>query len=99
MNLVICLSPDGKTRSFKLDHKMAHALFDNQSLQFCGAVKNAVAVTRLTPREDDATNVFAMKFPQYFDSTKGDILLLGSDANGGACDLDVESILDALAFH
>jgi hypothetical protein len=98
MNIVISLSPDGQTRSFYLDHKLAHMFFDGKSLQFCGAVENAVALTRLNPLEKDISNLFAIKFPQYFEPTLGEILLLGSDVDGLACDLDVPSILNILNF-
>ena len=97
-HLVISLSSDGKTRSFDLDHKLAHMLFDGEPLQFCGAVENAVALTRLNPLEKDTSNLFAIKFPQYFEPTLGDILLLGSDVDGFACDLNVSSILTKLNF-
>tara|TARA_B100001741_G_scaffold312788_1_gene317016 strand:- start:1392 stop:1691 length:300 start_codon:yes stop_codon:yes gene_type:complete len=96
MNLVLCLCPDGKTRSFSIDHKNLNVIFDNQTLQFCGSLENAVAVARLHPREHDETNVFTLKYPQYFDVTKGDILLLGSDEKGFACDIDLVSIMDIL---
>ena len=96
-HLVISLSPDGKTRSFYLNHKLAHMLFDGKPLKFCGSVENAIALTRLNPLEEDISNLFAIKFPQYFEPTLGDILLVG-DVDGLACDLDVPFILNKLNF-
>jgi len=99
MNLVLSLCADGRTRSFQLNHTLTHVFFDYQSLQICGAVENGVAVARRHAREHDVVNVFSAKFPQYFEYTLGDILLLGSDQDGEACDLDVSKIIRILALE
>jgi hypothetical protein len=41
--------------------------------------------------EEDC-NTFCRRFPQFFEETAGDILLVGSDEKGEACDVNVDQV-------
>lgn len=98
MPIVMCLHPDGTTRSFTLNHNKAYTYFGNGSITFCGSIPdlNLVAIARRQPQEGDKLNEFSKKFPNSFDSTYGDILLVGSDQNGEECDVDILETLKYL---
>lgn len=91
---VLFLNSLGVIKSFKLNHKISHILFDCADIQFCGAIDefNAIAICRKKPRDTDQVNFFSEKFPEFFDKCFGDILLVGSDNNGDACDLNIAEL-------
>lgn len=97
MSIVMCLHANGQTKSFILNHKEVNLYFQGE-FTFCGSIPNlnAVAITRLTPKQDDIINTFSKAFPNDFDTTYGDILLIGSDENGEECDINVANILQYL---
>ena len=93
----MCLHPDGRTRSFALNHKEANIYFERDSITFCGSIPdlNIVAIARQYPKPEDKLNEFSNNFPYAFDETYGDILLIGSDKDGEECDIN---IIDTLKY-
>ena len=86
------LKESGGVRSFRADHATLHLLYDSTPLSICGAMydHNCVFLCRSEFRPTDAQNPFAARFPAHIDpTTRGDILVVGSDESGEACDVDV----------
>ena len=93
-HMVVSLSANGTIRSFRMDHRKVRYFFGNEDIGFCGAIDElrVVAMARTERRENDALNMYSLKYPRLFEKSYGDILLLGSDKNGEACDVSVSEI-------
>ena len=67
---------------------------------FCGAIDyyHIVALSASDARTPSSSelNVFSYRFPQFFEPTAGDILLLGSDERGEACSVHEHEIRQLL---
>lgn len=98
MSIVMCLSADGKIKSFKLVHKSCHQYFGGDTISFCGSIPelDIVAICRKIRQKDDKLNEFSIEFPDCFEETYGEILLIGSDAHGQECDVDIMKTLNYL---
>ena len=94
----MCLKADGIIRSFRMDQSNLNQYFDYHEYGFCGAIRdlNIVAVARTIHEDYAESNRFTEMFPDYFEPACGDILLLGSDEDGNACDVDVEKAIQIL---
>ena len=94
---IILLRESGTWEMVYMDHKKLHLYYGNHPIAFCGGLQDCVFVCRSIPDEKDGKNCFAEQFPQYFEAeTHGDVLVVGSDENGAACDVDVECVMSAL---
>lgn len=69
-------------------------LFDQQ-IRICGAIAstNAIAVCGEAYTND---NSLCAMFPEFFRDAHGKVLLIGSDEEGYACDLEVDKVLEIL---
>ncbi len=96
---VVCLSVDGSVRSFRIEQERAYTHFGGKEVGFCGAIVdlNVVALTAMDDDEDDTKNVFCVRFPHFFEKpTSHEILLIGSDERGEACDVEVDKVVALL---
>ena len=91
-NLAVVLDTNGSIRSLHLDHSKLKQYF-KEEFGFCGAI-NTCRVVALAKLDSgmDPINIFTTRFPQFFESTHGQILLVGSDDVGEACDVDIDAI-------
>ena len=94
----MCLSSNGQTRSFYFDQSSIHTYFGGNSVSFCGSIPslNVVAVAKQHPDETDVLNEFSVNFKTFFETTYGDILLVGSDEFGNECDVNINKIYTLL---
>ena len=96
MHRCLLISAQGEATVLSLEHGTAHT-FLGGPVGFVGAIDalNAVAIGR---RDDDGeVNAVCAKLPHWFyTDTRGQVLLVGSDEAGAACDLDVEAVLRAI---
>ena len=92
MNKVICLKTDGGIRSFEIDHKKVNLFFDNNEYGICGAIDEHFVIGLGSTHDVKEENAFSKEYPQYFEKTHGDILLVGSNQHGEACDVNVYAI-------
>ena len=97
---VALLFPKGTIEFFNLNHKQIHTFFNNQKYQFCGAIcdLNVVALCLENSYGTDPINVFSTKYTQYFDECAGNILVVGSDSDGEACDVDMKKLASYLSL-
>lgn len=94
------MSPDGNITSLEYCHKELNTYFNNNEIELCGAIDShmAIAVSQLNSAEQ--VNVFSVKFTEYFNKhIRGVILLVGSDSNGEACDLEIDIIQSKLSLN
>jgi hypothetical protein len=87
MHTVALLTLDKKIDFFTYNHNKLKEYF-NDDFEFCGAIYdlNIVALTRKT--QTSKKNFISETLPMNFDPTYGDILLIGSDEQGQACNID-----------
>ena len=93
---ILKLSYDGTLHEMWSNHKDLCTHFDGP-FTFCGAIHAcyAFAICSLN-QTDKPTNMFSQIFNDFFDTCNGDIILVGSDMNGMACDLDIDKLYDIL---
>lgn len=94
---VVILHPNGRLEPHHLPHDTLYTFFED-NIHFCGAIDDALAFGVARDRAEDVENVFAERFPALFTSTKGPIVLVGSDEDGLACDVDVDLIRRLLRY-
>ena len=92
---VVSLEVDGSLRAFPMDHREVRGFFGGCDFTFCGGLDELrlFALTRTAPTGD--VNPFPPTHPDVFAGAQtlhGPILLVGSDADGEACDLDVDAV-------
>lgn len=94
LHLVVILEQNEVVRTQYMDQSNLRAFYDDASISFCGAIDDCHCVcVKRANRRLDSLNSFAVRFPKYFDAdTYGDVLVVGSDARGEACDVDVVSL-------
>lgn len=92
MHKVVCLKPDGGIRSFDMNHKKVNLFFDNEEYEICGAIDEECIIALGYSAKNKGENIFSIEYPNYFEKTYGDILLVGSDNDGEACDINLENI-------
>lgn len=92
----IGLRVDGHIDTVYIEASDLHTFFKNDAYTFCTNLPhmNAVGLARKAPQASDSLNYFSKNFPEVFEETHGDILLVGSDEHGNEYDLD----LDAFKF-
>ena len=88
MSLVACLSMNGNIRTFKINQEYVNLYFENK-MGFCGKIDclNAFVVGNVVDKKD-TPNPYCEKLG--FDLVYSDIIILGSDENGDACDIEIE---------
>jgi len=89
---VVCLKTDGGIHSFEMDHTNVNLFFNNEKYGICGAINDQFIIGLGLIGRDKEENIFSVKYPNFFDNTHGDILLVGSDSSGEACDVNMETI-------
>ena len=100
-NVIMCLSQNGTIKSFSMDHSSLHKYFGNsKTLEFCGSIEQyyAVAICEHSTQTENTNqiNFYSKHYPCYFTQVYGDILLVGSNEEGLACDLNVFEIQSLL---
>ena len=90
----VMLKTSGEAIPLRFEHKHVYKMFG--AVEFCGAIDELQCVCMKRVGDDANVNATAAEFPQYFHDTTGDIFVLGSDAHGNACDVDVGSITRTL---
>jgi hypothetical protein len=90
MNTVVCLSSDGKIRSFKFDHTKINLLFESD-YHFCASFpdEKIVALSSLDPTGKEF-NPFSKNRELFEEDVYGDIYLFGNDDHSEACDVDLD---------
>ena len=96
----VLLKDDGGIHCLQVDQKKLHEYF-NGAIAIVGAIEelNAIAVARETS-ECENINLFCKDHDSCFDNpVSGDVLLVGSDCNGQACDIDAQCVRSFFAAH
>ncbi len=94
---ILKLLCNGDVQEMWSNHKDLSSHFDGNDFTFCGAIDECLAVAICESNlSDKPMNVFSEKFDNFFDASRGDIILIGSDENGMACNLDIRKILSLL---
>jgi len=96
LHWAISIKDDTSMVALKIDHQLLKEYFQS-SISFCGAICEFDAIAVCSNSKIGKENKICKQFPSFFDDViYGEIILLGSDANGQACDLDVEKIIKFL---
>ena len=96
LHWVVSIKDDTSMIALKTDHKLLKEYFQS-SISLCGAIYEFDAIAVCSNSKIGKENKICKQFPSFFDDVvHGEILLVGSDANGHACDLDVEKIIKFL---
>ena len=92
--IVLLLKENGDTETYKICQKNSFQVLKSNEVSFCGALYefNAFALKKARVDKKENINIFSFKFPEYFEETYGDILLVGSDDQGQECDIDIDSL-------
>ena len=96
LHWAVSIKDDTTMSALKLDHQLLKEYFQN-SISLCGAIYEFDAIAVCSDLKIGKENKICKKFPSFFDDViYGEIILIGSDANGQACDLNAEKIMEFL---
>ena len=96
MHTAVCLNVDGSFKVMRLNHDDI-SYYMKGTISIVGAIDDAQAIAVARQYSDECVNTTCARYCEYFDSNiKGPVLLVGSDEDGQACDLDTDHVLKAL---
>lgn len=100
MSVVVLLGKDGTLRKRIADQTKLHDELGGD-VTFVGGIDDlhVFAVGRRTPRADDALNPLCSNAAHFDAPVKGDVILIGSDANGNAQDVDLDGVAKWFEQH
>ena len=96
MHTAVCLNVDGSFRVMRLNHDhIVH--FMKGTISIVGAIDDAQAIAVARQYSNEDVNMTCAKHKNYFESDiRGTVLLVGSNDEGQACDLDSDHVLNIL---